>query len=71
MSDLRCVRCGRPLVEAAAEVRNRDGAFSYGPKCARLAGLYRQERARVVRARVNGTEWRDPAQIPLDLGAAE
>lgn len=32
---LRCTRCHKPLTRPAAQA----GAYAWGPKCARLAGL--------------------------------
>lgn len=37
---LRCIRCHKPLTRPAAQA----GAYAWGPKCARLAGLVERKR---------------------------
>lgn len=37
---LHCVRCHKPIVRAAAQA----GAYVWGPKCARMAGLVQRRR---------------------------
>jgi hypothetical protein len=65
---MRCDRCHRPIKSPTKAIHTRGGQFLFGPKCARLAGLMNRERIKIVRARVNGTTWHDPAQMQLDLG---
>ena len=36
---MKCVLCNRPLLTAAVSIPTRGGPISYGPKCARKAGL--------------------------------
>lgn len=36
---MQCVLCGRALLTAAVSIPTRGGPISYGPKCARKAGL--------------------------------
>lgn len=43
---MRCIACGRPLVRAAVEINTRGGSATYGPKCARMAGLVEVKRRR-------------------------
>lgn len=36
---MKCAMCNRPLLTAAVSIPTRGGPISYGPKCARKAGL--------------------------------
>ena len=36
---MQCVLCNRELLTAAVSIPTRGGPISYGPKCARKAGL--------------------------------
>ena len=36
---MKCVLCNRELLTAAVSIPTRGGPISYGPKCARKAGL--------------------------------
>ena len=36
---MRCVICHRPLQAATATIQSRNGPLSFGPECARRAGL--------------------------------
>ena len=36
---MKCVLCNRELLTAAVSIPTRGGQISYGPKCARKAGL--------------------------------
>ena len=36
---MKCVLCNRELLTAAVSIPTRNGQISYGPKCARKAGL--------------------------------
>lgn len=36
---MRCVMCHRPLTAATATIQSRNGPLSFGPDCARRAGL--------------------------------
>ena len=36
---MKCAMCNRPLLVAAASVPTRNGPISYGPVCAKKAGL--------------------------------
>lgn len=53
---MKCVRCNRPIGQAAVMV----GVYAYGPKCARLAGF-------IVSAPVAATKQppTDDRQMPL------
>lgn len=57
---MKCVRCDRPIGQAAVMV----GAYAYGPKCARKAGL-------IVTAPVAAIKQPalDERQMPLGLTA--
>jgi hypothetical protein len=43
---MRCIACGRSLARAAVEISTRGGSATYGPKCARMAGLVELRRRR-------------------------
>lgn len=49
---LRCIRCHKPLTRPAAQA----GAYAWGPKCARLAGLVERRKRRAVQRVVRGEE---------------
>ena len=59
---LRCVRCQKPLVRPAAQA----GAYAWGPKCARQAGLVQHKRERLPRIHdVYRPRRRDARQMDL------
>ena len=45
---MQCVLCGRALFTAALSVPTRNGPISYGPKCARKAGLVQKAWQRIT-----------------------
>lgn len=50
---MRCTRCHKPLTRPAAQA----GAYAWGPKCARLAGLVERRKRKgraVASVRVEG-----------------
>ena len=66
---MKCVRCGKPLTRPALMT----GAYAWGPKCARLAGLSAQAEklprraARIIEN--NRSTVADPRQMALELAA--
>jgi hypothetical protein len=59
---LRCIRCKKPLRTAAAQA----GAYAWGPKCARQAGLI-QPRKRGRKAGPAPRTETDVRQMALEL----
>ena len=49
---LRCTRCRKPLTRPAAQA----GAYAWGPKCARQAGLVERRKRRAVQRGVRVEE---------------
>lgn len=45
---MQCVLCGRALLTAAVSIPTRNGQISYGPKCARKAGLVQKAGQRIT-----------------------
>lgn len=66
---MRCVACGRPLNFATFTVATREGPASWGPTCARRAGLIeaksRRHRAQKVVMADRSSIW-DPHPRKLD-----
>ena len=60
---LRCTRCHKPLKRPAAQA----GAYAWGPKCARQAGLVERSKRRAVQRVVRVEE----QQMVIDFGATE
>ena len=58
----RCIRCNRPLfAPVTVTVTTKGGTRSYGPVCARKAGLIESKhRTRVIQ---HAQQERDPAQL--------
>ena len=45
---MKCVLCNRELLTAAVSIPTRGGQISYGPKCARKAGLLQKAGQRIT-----------------------
>lgn len=59
-------RCGRPLKTTLVRIKTRNGDITYGPKCAKKAGLLeRKRRSRVIESQTS----EDPNQMTLELAA--
>lgn len=61
---MRCTVCHRPLTAATATIQSRNGPLSFGPDCARRAGLTHK----AIRLRLQSTPKPtkpDAAQIDL------
>lgn len=61
---MKCVRCSKPLTTPAATA----GAYGWGPKCARIAGLLKPKRRARVRSASTGAH-ADERQMALELSA--
>ena len=57
---MKCARCDRPLLNAYVS----DGPFSWGPKCAKAAGMTRPTGPRAPHPQPTEV---DPRQLPLSL----
>lgn len=63
---MKCERCGRVLRATSVEIKTRFGSITYGPKCARKAGLVtRRKRTRVIESYTTT----DERQMALELAA--
>jgi len=65
---MKCIRCGRALSLAKVTVTTKAGQSSWGPVCARKAGLIlpRARAARVIRTPKTKHE-EDTSQMSLEL----
>lgn len=63
---MNCERCGRPLKTTLVRIKTRHGDITYGPKCAKKAGLWERKRlSRVIESQTS----EDPNQMTLELAA--
>ena len=44
--EVKCARCGKPLIRPAVEIPARAGPIAFGPKCAKAAGLHNKHKPR-------------------------
>jgi hypothetical protein len=63
---VKCIRCGRALDIPTVQIRTRAGPAAYGPKCAKLAGLWPRKQERHAPQAKPST---DPRQMALELSA--
>lgn len=65
---MHCVRCGRPLKEAARSIPSRNGPLMWGRVCAIRSGLLEPKPRTAKVVHTQQAEY-DPNQMALELSA--